>query len=55
MSMNRNLRRRSFGYSDVYSLRDRGWPYANRGYDLRKRKYERELARHGQVEPGEGI
>jgi len=56
MSMNRNLRRRGFGYRDVYSLRDRGWPYVNRGFDSRMKKYQRALKRFGQVQPGgEGI
>lgn len=55
MSTNRNLRARSFGRKDNYSLRDRGWPTANRSFDFQKRKYERKLKRHGEVRPGEGI
>ena len=26
MCFNQNQRRKSFGYTDVYSMRDRGWP-----------------------------
>lgn len=55
MSVNRNARRKSFGYRDTYSLRDRGWPTANRGFDSRVKKYERAVKRHGSVSPGEGI
>jgi hypothetical protein len=54
-SMNRNLRNRSFGRTDNYSLRDRNWPMANHGYDARMKKYQRKLNKHGQVMPGEGI
>ncbi len=55
MSTNRNIRRRGFGYTDQYSLRDRRWPYVNRSYDAQMKKYRRALLRHGQVLPGEGI
>lgn len=56
MSMNRNTRRKSFGYRDTYSLRDRGWPYANRGFDRRRKAWEKAVARFGQVRgEGEGI
>jgi len=27
MCRNRNDRRKSFGYTDAYSMRERGWPY----------------------------
>lgn len=30
MATNRNLRRKSFGYRDVYSTRERDWPMPNR-------------------------
>ena len=53
MSMNRNLRRKRFGYTDApSSLRDRGWPYANRGYDRRRAAWEKAVARFGRVRPG---
>jgi len=56
MSMNRNNRRKSFGYSDTYSLRDRGWPLVNRGHDRRRKAWERAVAKFGQVRgAGEGI
>jgi len=57
MSLNRNARRKSFGYTDTpSSLRDRGWPFVNRGYDRRMNKYNRELKKFGSVQPpGEGI
>jgi hypothetical protein len=54
-SLNRNLRGRSFGRNDNYSLRDRKWPMANHGFDARVKKYERKLKRYGEVTPGEGI
>jgi hypothetical protein len=54
-ALNRNLRGRSFGRTDNYSLRDRGWPYVNRGFDAKMKKYERKLKRFGEVTPGEGI
>ena len=30
MCRNRNERRKAFGYTDTYSIRERGWPYAVR-------------------------
>lgn len=33
MATNRNLRRKSFGYRDTYSMRERGWPTAYRRPD----------------------
>lgn len=57
MSLNRNNRRKSFGYQDApSSLRDRGWPYANRGFDRRRKAWEKAVAKFGQVRgAGEGI
>ncbi len=56
MLRNRNTRRKNFGYSDYRdSMRDRGWPHVNRGFDAAKKKYDRAMRRFGAVEPGEGI
>lgn len=33
MATNRNQRRKSFGYRDTYSMRERGWPTAYRRQD----------------------
>jgi hypothetical protein len=33
MATNRNIRRKSFGYRDTYSMRERGWPTSERRPD----------------------
>jgi hypothetical protein len=33
MAINRNARRKSFGYRDTFSMRERGWPTAYRNPD----------------------
>lgn len=38
MSLNRNARRKSFGYRDTYSMRERGWPTAYRNPDGSEKK-----------------
>jgi len=55
MLLRRNQRRQGFGCTDRDSMRDRGWPWANRGFDAQMKKYKRALARFGQVRGGEGI
>ena len=55
MLLRRNQRRQGFGYTDRDSMRDRGWPWVNRGFDAQMKKYKRALARFGQVRGGEGI
>lgn len=37
MATNRNARRKSFGYRDTYSMRERGWPTAYRKPDSTER------------------
>ena len=38
MARNRNARRKSFGFTDTYSMRERGWPTAYRRPDGTERK-----------------
>lgn len=38
MATNRNIRRKSFGYRDTYSMRERGWPTAYRRPDGSEKK-----------------
>jgi len=42
MATNRNLRRKSFGYRDVYSTRDRDWPSGGRDRFYRRADKARE-------------
>jgi len=42
IATNRNLRRKSFGYSDVYSTRERNWPSGGRDRFYRRADKERE-------------
>jgi hypothetical protein len=52
MLLNRNLRRKSFGYTDRDSMRDRRWPVVNRDYDLAMKRWKRYGLLKGR---GEGI
>jgi hypothetical protein len=38
MATNRNARRKSFGYPDTFSMRERGWPTAYRNPDGTEKK-----------------
>lgn len=42
LATNRNLRRKAFGYRDVYSTRERDWPSGGRNAFYRRKDRERE-------------
>lgn len=51
LATNRNLRRKSFGYRDVYSTRERDWPSGGRDAYYRRKDREREARQQaGQSE-----
>lgn len=58
IASNRNARRKSFGYKDVYSTRDRNWPMPNRKSYYNKQDRAMKLMRaklDQEQEEGSGI
>lgn len=58
MATNRNQRRKSFGYTDTYSVRERDWPSGGNAAYYRRQdraRQEREAAANAEVERLLGI